>query len=111
MATGYYELKKVAKFSFNLKAANHEVVLTSQTYESKASAENGIASVQSNGGSEANFERRTSSAGQPYFVLKASNGQIIGTSEMYSSEAARDNGIKSVQSNSSSTVIKDLTES
>ncbi|MEY4483436.1 MAG: hypothetical protein RL693_888, partial [Verrucomicrobiota bacterium] len=34
--------------------------------------------------------------------------QIIGRSEMYSSAAARDNGIKSVQTNSTSTAIKDL---
>jgi hypothetical protein len=30
-------------------------------------------------------ERRTSRADEPYFVLKAANGEIIGTSEMYSS--------------------------
>lgn len=110
MAIGYYEIKKGAKISFNLKAANHEIILTSQTYESKAAADNGISSVRTNGGSESNFERKTSSSGQPYFVLKAANGQVIGTSEMYSSEAARDNGIKSVQSNCSSLVVKDLTQ-
>ena len=109
MAMGYYELKKVAKFSFNLKAANHEIILTSQSYEDKSGAENGIASVQTNGPDAANFEKRTSKAGEPYFVLKAANGLIIGTSEMYSSDAACDNGIKSVQTNSPSTEIKDLT--
>ena len=109
MVTGYYELKKGAKYSFNLKAANHQVILTSQSYESKAAAENGIESVRKNGGSDANFERKTANSGQSYFVLKASNGQIIGTSEMYESEAARDNGIKSVQTNSPSTEVKDLT--
>ena len=29
----------------------------------------------------------------PYFVLKAANGEPIGTSEVYSSEAAAKNGI------------------
>lgn len=109
MASGYYELKKVAKFSFNLKAGNHETILSSQTYESKGSAENGIASVQENGPKEERFERKTSKAGEPYFVLNAANGQIIGTSEMYSSEAARDNGIESVKKNASSNTIKDIT--
>jgi len=33
-----------------------------------------------------------------YFNLKASNGQIIGTSEMYESAGGRDNGIESVKS-------------
>lgn len=35
--------------------------------------------------------------GELQFVLKAANHQIIGQSEMYSSEAARDNGIDSVR--------------
>ena len=109
MATGYYELKMGAKHSFNLKAANHQVILTSQSYESKGAAESGIESVRKNGGSDANFERKTATSNQPYFVLKASNGQVIGTSEMYESEAARDNGIKSVQANSPSNEVKDLT--
>ncbi len=109
MATGYYELKKGAKYSFNLKAANHQVILTSQSYESKAAAEGGVESVRKNGGSDANFERKTANSDQPYFVLKASNGQVIGTSEMYETEAARDNGIASVRTNSPSTEVKDLT--
>lgn len=33
------------------------------------------------------------------FNLKAGNGQIIGTSELYESEAARENGIESVKKN------------
>jgi hypothetical protein len=35
--------------------------------------------------------------GKPYFNLKATNGQIIGNSEMYESIASRDNGIESVK--------------
>jgi uncharacterized protein YegP (UPF0339 family) len=34
-----------------------------------------------------------------YFVLKASNGQIIGNSEMYASKAGMENGIESVKKN------------
>jgi uncharacterized protein YegP (UPF0339 family) len=109
MANGYYELKKGAKFSFVLKAGNHEVILSSQSYDTVDAAKGGIASVQKNGPDAKNFEKKSSTAGQPYFVLKASNGQVIGTSEMYSSEAGRDNGIASVQANSPSVVVKDLT--
>ena len=43
------------------------------------------------------FEKKTSSNGSPYFVLKAANGEVIGVSEMYSSTSARDNGIGAVQ--------------
>ncbi|MGJ8672444.1 YegP family protein [Rubritalea sp.] len=105
---GYYELKETesGKYKFNLKAGNHEVILSSQLYSSKASAENGITSCQNNGSDDSKFDRLESKSGQPYFNLKAANGQIIGSSEMYSSEASRDNGIKSVQTNSPSTTIK-----
>jgi uncharacterized protein YegP (UPF0339 family) len=106
-----YDLKKdkSGQFTFNLKAGNGQVILTGQSYASKAAAQDGIASVQTNGGDDANFEKKDSSAGDPYFVLKAKNGQIIGKSEMYSATAARDNGIASVKSNCSSTTINDLT--
>ncbi|HNQ72818.1 MAG TPA: YegP family protein [Verrucomicrobiota bacterium] len=101
---GYYELKNTAagKPMFNLKAGNHEVILTSEVYESKDAALNGIASVRKNGPNAASYEKKTSVKGEPFFVLKAANGQVIGKSEMYSSEAARDNGIASVITNSPS---------
>jgi len=43
------------------------------------------------------------------FNLKASNGQVIGTSEPYSREAARENGIASVKSNAPDARIDDQT--
>ena len=107
MAQGYYKLKGGASYRFTLLAANHEVILSSQSYDSKAGAEGGIESVRRNGPDAKNFEKKSSSASQPYFVLKAANGQVIGTSEMYSSESARDNGIASVQANSPSTTVKE----
>jgi hypothetical protein len=45
-----YERKQGAsgKFMFNLKAGNHQVIGTSQSYESEASRDNGIESVKKN---------------------------------------------------------------
>jgi uncharacterized protein len=94
-----------AKFMFNLKAENNQVILTSQVYEQKQSALEGIASVQVNGPDAKNFELKTSIASEPYFVLKAQNGLVIGTSQMYSSTAAAEIGIASVQTNSPSKEI------
>jgi len=105
-----YEIKKTAdeKFMFNLKAANNEVILTSEVYEQKESALAGIESVRANGSQDANYEMKKSSANQPYFVLKAANQQVIGKSEMYSTEAAAKNGIKSVKKNCGSTKVTDV---
>lgn len=88
---------KSGKYVFNLLAANNEVILTSETYANKANAKKGIRSVKTNAKKAAQFERRTSKSGQPYFVLKAANNKIIGQSEMYSGTGAMENGIKAVQ--------------
>lgn len=105
---GWFEMSTNSKgqHSFVLKAGNGEVVLRSEQYESKASADNGIASVQKNCGEDARFERKDASDGRPYFNLKAANHQVIGTSQMYASAAARDNGIESVKTNGVSTTVK-----
>lgn len=113
MALGWYELKlaKDGQFMFNLIAANGQVILTSELYKAKASAENGIESVRKNGVDEANFEFRTTKSDQPqpYFVLKAKNHQEIGRSQYYSSQEAAKNGVKSVMNNAATTEIKDKT--
>lgn len=107
---GWYELTKneKAQYHFVLKAANSEVILRSETYESKAAAENGIASVQKNSPRDECYERKESANGKPYFNLKAANHQIIGTSQMYASTAGRDNGIASVKANGPTETIKQL---
>ena len=98
---GKFELKvaKNGKYHFNLLAGNGQIILSSEMYESKSAAENGIASVSKNGGDDARYERLTSKGGDPYFTLKAGNGQVIGQSEMYKSAAAMENGIESVKKN------------
>lgn len=91
--------RKNGEFQFNLKGGNGQVVLTSEGYTTKASCLNGVESVKKNSQDTARFEKKTASNGKFYFNLKAGNGQVIGTSEMYESENSRDNGIKAVMSN------------
>lgn len=58
--TGYFERKPAAgsQFMFNLKAANHQVILASQRYGSKASAESGIGSVQKRAAADERYQRK-----------------------------------------------------
>ncbi len=109
--TGWFELSKSSdgQFRFVLKAGNAETILASELYKAKASAEGGIASVQVNCSSEARYEKKVATNGKFYFNLKAANSQVIGTSQMYTSESGRDNGIASVKSNGVSTTVKDNT--
>ncbi len=88
-----------SQYRFELQAGNYEPILQSETYESKSAAENGIESVRKNSERDGAFEVKTSKSDQHYFVLKSTNGQVVGQSEMYSSEAACNNGIESVKKN------------
>ncbi|AQX06769.1 YegP family protein [Elizabethkingia meningoseptica] len=108
---GKFEIskRKNGEYQFNLKAGNGQVILTSEGYSTKANCENGVASVKKNSQDDSKFDSKTSSNGKYYFNLKATNGQIIGTSEMYESSSGRDNGIESVKSNAPGASIDDIT--
>ncbi|CAG0937760.1 hypothetical protein TFLX_06715 [Thermoflexales bacterium] len=108
---GKFELKKggSGQFRFNFKAGNGEPILTSESYRTKASAQGGIESVKKHAAADANYERKASAQGQPYFVLKAANGETIGTSEMYSSTSARESGITAVKASAPGATVVDLT--
>ena len=95
-------------FQFNLKAGNGETILTSEGYSSRSACIYGIDSVRTNSQDIMKYNRKTLADGKAYFNLKASNGQIIGTSEIYESETARDNGIVSVKTNAPGSGVIDL---
>ena len=99
---------------FDLKATNGEVIATSEVYKSKASCLNGVKSVAKNapvanvedqtveGWEKAQcpkFEMYVDKAGEFRFRLKATNGQVIATSEGYVSKKNCENGIASVKKN------------
>lgn len=109
MAARYVLSRSGSQFRFVLKAGNHETILTSEIYNAKGSAEDGIESVKKNSALDERYERKDSSNGKPMFNLKASNGQVIGTSELYSSESARDGGIASVKANGPTATVDDQT--
>lgn len=106
---GYFELHKStdAKFIFNLKADNNEIILTSQTYTTKQHALDGIESVRRNSSKDAQYTRKHSTANQPFFILSSANGEVIGSSQMYASGPAMESGIASVKENGVTKTAKD----
>lgn len=99
---------------FDLKATNGQVIATSEVYNSEAACKNGIESVKKNApiaevenqtveGYETlknpKFEVYEDKAGEYRFRLKATNGQVIATSEGYKTLANCENGIESVKKN------------
>jgi uncharacterized protein YegP (UPF0339 family) len=97
------------QYYFKLTAENNEPILSSEMYTSKAGAEKGIESVKTNSPNDERYERKVSSNGKPYFVLKAANHEVIGNSEMYSSESSMENGINAVKRVGSMATVKDET--
>jgi uncharacterized protein YegP (UPF0339 family) len=85
------------QFYFRLRAANNEVILTSEGYSSKQGCKNGIASVKKNAPLDQRYQQKESANGKHYFVLVAANGQAIGSSQMYSTEQSRNKGIDAVK--------------
>lgn len=102
-------LRKNGEFQFNLKATNGQTILTSEGYTTKSACMNGIESVKKNCKVEARFEKKVASNGKPFFNLKATNGQIVGSSQMYANEKNMLNGVASVQKNAPEAQVVDLT--
>ncbi|WP_055435788.1 YegP family protein [Lacinutrix algicola] len=96
------------EYRFRLKASNGQKILASEGYTAKSGCMNGIESVKTNSQDDSKFDRRKSSNGKHYFNLKASNGQIIGTSEMYEGSSGMENGINSVKTNAPKASIEDV---
>ena len=95
------------QFMFKLKAGNGEVILTSELYNTKAAAKNGVESVKKNAGLDERYERKEAKNGQHFFVLKAANHQVIGKSEFYSAPAGMEKGIASVKKNAPEAAVEE----
>lgn len=106
---GKFEVTKRTngEFQFNLKASNGQVILSSEGYKAKPSCMNGIESVKKNSQEMTRFEKKVAKNGKHHFNLKSTNGQIVGSSQMYSSEDGCNNGIESVKKNAPEAGIDD----
>lgn len=97
---------KAGEYRFRLKAKNGQNILASEGYKQKASCENGIESVRKNSQDDSKFELKEGTSGKWHFNLKASNGQVIGTSQSYETESGAKNGISSVKTNALDAEVK-----
>ncbi|MEM6632566.1 MAG: YegP family protein [Bacteroidota bacterium] len=103
-----YQSEKSGEYYFRLKATNGQIILSSQGYKQKTTCENGVESVKKNSSEASRFEKKESANGKFFFNLKATNGQVIGKSQMYESEKTRDAGIASVMKNAPDASVKEV---
>ncbi|HNT38058.1 MAG TPA: YegP family protein [Rubrivivax sp.] len=107
MAT-WFDLTKSSDGKFRFALRNDGgTLLSSEAYEAKSSAQQGIASVQTNAALPERCERKTASDGRFYFNLKAANGQVVGTSPMFTTEAAREGAVAATQSGAAGAEVRD----
>lgn len=92
---GKFELykDKGGEFRFRLFSSDGKTLLGSEGYKVKSSATKGMESVRKNAPDDARYERKATNSGQFMFNLKSGNGQIVGTSVQYKTEAERDRAI------------------
>ena len=78
--SGTFEIKKAkdGEFYFHLKASNGQIILASEMYVAKSSAENGIESVKKNAETDSNYERKDTNFNLWY-------GKRLGESIVYNS--------------------------
>jgi len=111
MQKAYFTISKNSNSSqpyhFVLKAPNHETILNSESYGTKQSALVGINSVKLNSQYRNSFTILMAKNNEPYFILKAGNGEIIGVSETYSSNQMCEHGIDSVMKYAQSAETKE----
>jgi uncharacterized protein len=107
-----FQLKvaKNGKFHFNLLATNGQNILSSEIYETRAKAVVGIESVKKNAVRAGGIELLVSDKQQPYFVVKSTNGQVVGKSQMYASTRTCTRGAASVAKNAPGAATEDLTK-
>ncbi len=111
---GKFEIKPTSNggYMFNLVANNHQVICTSQVYASLANCKAGAESVRNNCGVDVEdqtvegyqplknpkYEVYIDAGGKTRFRLKASNGEIIATSQAYADKQSCLKGIRSIAS-------------
>jgi hypothetical protein len=93
------------KFRFNIFAKNGKIVLSSEQYTSEAAAFNGAMAVQTEGQNAAAYELKQSASGSFFFNVKAQNGEIVGTSEQYTTKASAQSAMTSLQSTLKTLVV------
>lgn len=108
--SGRFHLRKTSdgQYQFNLLASNGEIILASELFRTKESALATIETVKKYSQRKEAFEIIATTNGKYYFRLKAPNGQIIGLSQLYSSETGAQSGVAAVRNHAESSLPQEI---
>lgn len=93
-------------FSF-IFVAGEKTIVKSENYAQKSSAKNGIESVKKNSQVDARYELKESTNAKFFFNIKSTNGQVVGTSALFASEAERTSAIDELKSKAPNAKVTD----
>lgn len=93
---------------FRLADDSGKIILTSEGYKQKESALNGIESVKKNLPLPTGIEMKDSEKGKHYFNIKSTNGQVVGTSNMFDTVELRDQWLKNLKAEISTTKVVEI---
>lgn len=99
-----------SQYYYRLRATgNNEIILRGEGYTTLASCKAGIESVKANAPYDSRYDKLHTTVRQYHFNLKASNGEIVGTSESYTTSTNRDLGIGLVKAQAPTAPVEDNT--
>ncbi len=99
---------KAGKFRYRLKAANGQIILTGEAYNSKTACIEGVQSVKKNSQRDSAFEIYEDKKGGCRFRLRAANKEVIGQGEAYSDRTGCNRGVALVKRNAAEAKIVEV---
>jgi hypothetical protein len=97
------------QYQFVLKANNGFAILYSNIFADKQTCYTSINAVKMHAQQLNNFIKKATTNENYYFFLNSNDAELIGKSELYKSESARDNAIYFVKINTKEATIEDYT--
>ena len=84
-------------FQFHVKSKSGSILLTSKDFDDKTALEDTLSHLNNLEIARGNFERKTNHQGKFLFNFKDENGNLLGSSQLYDSEAGMENGIENLR--------------
>lgn len=99
---------KNRQFYFHFKSSNGDIILASEAYTTKESCKNAVEAVKKYAIEDKFYDKKVTCNDKYMFNLKAASGEVIGSSQIYSSIEARQKDIDSLKRGVPAAIIHDL---
>jgi uncharacterized protein YegP (UPF0339 family) len=95
-------------YTFAFIDSEGKSVVRSENYQAKKGALNGIASIKKNCVNDRRYETKETKNGKFYFNVKASNGQVVGTSAFFSTMEERSSAVARFKADAADAAVEEV---